>query len=471
MKALSGPSLPRAGEIALDLPVLAFAIALSIVAALAVAAFPARRPAEERLPDLAGARGASASSGTHRAQGWLLAVQAAMTALLLAGLALFARSFLRVLDVEPGFRAQGVLAMDLFPPSAGTDAEKVRRAEFLDRLLAQMSSIPGVRQAGAVGSLPLGSEMHNGTFLLLEGQKLPATPAEFERLFRDSRMTGQASYCPVTEGYFQVMGIPLLRGRLFDARDGADAPHPALISNALARSRFAGRDPIGQRIEFGNMDGDVRVLTVVGVVGDVRPRSLEAPPEPMIYVNFRQRPQAAVALTTVLRIDGNPASVAAAARAAVRALDPTLPPQFRPLDRVVAESLIARRFSLALLAIFGALALALSTAGIASVTAFVVARRRPELGIRLALGAKSSDLLQLLVARQLRIIGAGAAAGLFTAALLAQALRAQLYGVPPSDPWSFAAGAALLLAVGLVACAVPAMQIGRIDPTEAFRTE
>jgi predicted permease len=314
--------------------------------------------------------------------------------------------------------------------------------------------------------------MADGTFLLMEANEPPPKDIpEFALRMRDRDRTGQANYCPVTAGYFKTMGIPLLRGRLFDERDGKDAPHVALISAALARRTFANRDPIGQKIEFGNMDGDLRLLTVVGVVGDVRTGSLEAPPERLIYVSFLQRPQNAFALTAVLRVNGNPAAVASAARGVIREIDPTLPPRLRPLDEVVSSSLAARRFSLTLLALFGALALALAAAGIASVTAFAVARRRPELGIRLALGAKPSDLFRLLISRHVRIIAAGTGAGLAAAALLARLLKSQLYGVPSFDPWSFAASTILLLAIGLAACAGPARQASRIDPTEALRSE
>lgn len=361
--------------------------------------------------------------------------------------------------------------MDLFPPSVETDAEKAGRVDMTDRLLARLSAIPGVERVAAVGSLPLGSDMANGTFIFLEGDPAPRTIPEFARLARDPNRTADASYCPVTSGYFKAMGIPLLRGHFFDERDGPDAPHVAVISAALARQAFANRNPIGQRIEFGNMDGDMRPLTVVGVVGDVHSRSLEAPPERLIYVNLAQRPQGAFGLTSVLRINGNPAAIASAARAAIGTIDPTLPPRFRALDEVVSNSLAARRFSLTLLALFGALALLLAAAGIASVTAFAVARRRPELGIRLALGAKPSDLFRLLISRHVRIIAAGTAVGLAAAAFFARLLKSQLYGVPPLDPWSFAASTVLLLSIGLAACAGPARQASRIDPTEALRAE
>jgi len=354
--------------------------------------------------------------------------------------------------------------MDVFPADARKEEEKARLSAFLDRLLEKLSAIPGVERAAAVGSLPLGSDIANGTLLVLEpGQPIPASIKDFVALFRDPEHTAVANYCAATAGYFPAMKIPLVSGRFFDERDGPEGQQVAVISKSLADRRWPGRDPLGASIEFGNMDGDLRPLTVVGVVADVRQSSLEAPPYPTVYVSFRQRPQAAFALTAVMRIAGNPASVIAAARTALHELDPTLPPRFRALNQVVADSLAARRFSLTLLAFFGGLALLLATAGIAGVTAFAVARRRPELGIRLALGATPGEVL--------RVVAIGAAIGLVAAALAARLLSSQLYGVTTSDPWSFAASAGLLLALGCLACAVPARQVTRIDPTEALRSQ
>ena len=470
IKSLSGESLPRAAEIAVDAPVLGFGLALCLAAALGVAVAASRRSPEGRYRDLAAGRSGQAAAGS-RAQSALLGVQAAVTALLLAGLALFARSFLRVLDVQPGFRTESVIAMDLFPDFPQDEPDKARRIAMLDALHERLSRIPGVARVGAVGGLPLASGLADGTFVLLGPNDAVPSIADFERLIRNPERAGVASYGAVTGTYFEVMGIPVIRGRVFDERDVRSGSHVAVISQALARRRFADRDPIGQRIEFGNMDGDLQPLTVVGVVGDVRQNSLEDALEPILYVNLRQRPQKTPTLTTVLRVDGDPAAVMVSAREVVRSIDPALPPRFRRVEQVVSESLAARRFSLTLLALFGSLALLLATSGIASVTAFAVARRRPELGIRLALGARPSELLRLVVARHLGIIVAGGTVGLAVALVLARLLRSQLFGVAPSDPWSFAAALAVLGVVGLIACAVPARQVIRIDPNEALRAE
>ncbi len=470
IKALSAESLPRVAEVSVDAPVFVFAIALCLVAALAVAAIASRRSPEGRYRDLVAGRSGQAG-GSFRAQGVLLAAQAAMTALLLAGLALFARSFLRALDVAPGFRTESIVAMDVFPDFPGTEQAKAKRIAMIDRLQERLTAIPGVESVGAVGGLPLASGIPDGTFLLLGPQDPTPSLDDFGRLMRVPERTGQASYGVVTSGYFETMGIPLKRGRLFETRDAREGTHVALISETLARRRFADRDPIGQRLEFGNMDGDMQPLTIVGIVGDVRQSSLEAPPEPVIYVHLRQRPQKTFPLTWVLRVGGDPAAATASARAVLRDIDPTLPPRFRLVDQIVAESLAARRFSLTLLAVFGSLALLLAASGIASVTAFAVARRRAELGIRLALGARPSDLMRLVLSRHLRLVAIGGLVGLAMALGLARLLRSQLFGVAPSDPWSFAASLGVLGLVALIACAVPARRVSRIDPNEALRAE
>ena len=470
IRRLSGDALPRVAEIAIDTPVFFFAAALCLVIAFTTAMAASRRSPEGRQQDLAAGRSGSAA-GRMRSQGLLLGVQAAVTALLLAGLSLFARSFLRILDVQPGFRTRSVVAMDLFPDYPRSEADKAKRIAQLDALQERLSRIPGVERSGAVGGLPLSSGLADGTFVLLGPNDPIPTIEDFERLIRNPDRAGQASYGAVSGDYFEAMGIPLKHGRAFERSDMRDGTHVAVMSETLARRRFADRDPIGQRIEFGNMDGDLQPLTVVGIVGDVRQNSLEDAPEPILYVNLRQRPQKTPMLTMVLRVDGDPAPVMTAARAVVREIDPTLPPRFRMVEQIVSESLAARRFSLTLLTFFGALALLLATGGIASVTAFAVARRRTELGIRLALGARPSDLLRLVVSGHLRIIVLGGAAGLAAALVLARLLRSQLFGVAPSDPWSFAAALAVLGAVGLIACAVPARQVVRIHPNEALRAE
>jgi MacB-like periplasmic core domain len=205
-----------------------------------------------------------------------------------------------------------------------------------------------------------------------------------------------SDYVVASEGYFAALGIPLLRGRLFDERDIIDAPHVAPISQSLAAERWPNEDPIGRTIEFGNMDGDLRLLTIVGVVGDIRDHSLEAAPRPTICVNYRQRPQSAWSFTVVLFASGSPDSVFAAARAALRDLDPNIPRRFRTLSQVYSASLEARRFSLTLIGVFSVAALLLALAGIYGVISYSVAQRTHEIGVRKALGASTREVLRMI---------------------------------------------------------------------------
>ncbi|HET7452452.1 MAG TPA: ABC transporter permease, partial [Thermoanaerobaculia bacterium] len=342
--------LPRAGEIAVDAPVIAAAVFLSFLAAAALAVATAWSEFGSRLADVLRGNQSTGDRRTRRAQRFLSAGQLATTAALLAGVALLGRSLMKLLDVPLGFEPNGVLTMTLFLPEADTlylpDANaaefRARQRAQIGRLLDRLGTIPGVERAAATDSLPLGEGFPDGTFLLLAPGQTLASIADFERLFRDPARTGTADYAVASAGYFPAMRIPLRRGRLFDARDTAGGAHVAVISETLARRRFADRDPIGQAIEFGNMDGDLTPMTIVGVVGDVRPQRLEDPPEPIIYANLAQRQKTSV-VTVVLRSSGDPLLLADAARRAVRELDPTIPVTIRTMNEVIGASVASRR--------------------------------------------------------------------------------------------------------------------------------
>jgi len=266
------------------------------------------------------------------------------------------------------------------------------------------------------------------------------------------------------------MGIPLLRGRLFDARDSAGAPHVAVISETLARRRFADRDPIGQTIEFGNMDGDPTPMTIVGVVGDVRPQRLEDPPEAIIYANLGQRQKGSV-VTAVLHSTGDPLLLADAARRAVRDLDPTVPVTIRTMNEVIGASVASRRLALLLLSLFSAAALVLACTGLAGITAYAIAQRNREMGIRAALGARPAALLGLLFSEQSRLVAAGIAAGMAIAVVLGALARALLFGITAADPVSLASAAAVLAAAAFVAIVIPSLRLLRLPAAEALRQD
>ncbi len=306
-------------------------------------------------------------------------------------------------------------------------------------------------------------------------EKDPALLADFtkffDEIFKDREHTGDADYCVAMDGFFTALGIPLLSGRLFDEGDTADSLPVAVISRSVAQEKWPNRNPIGQTIEFGNMDGDARLLTVVGVVQDIRDHSLESPARPTIYVNYRQRPQAAQQVAVVMLASGKPDSIYAAAREIVRETDPNIPPTFGSLSKTFTESFAARRFSLVLIGIFSAAALLLAVAGIYGVTSYAVAQRTREIGVRMALGATAKEVL-IMVLGQGALTGAiGVAVGTLGSLVLTRWLRSQLFGVSTTDPATFLGVAFLLLLVTLVACWIPGRKATHIDPIEALRYE
>jgi putative ABC transport system permease protein len=493
---IAPPNTPRLEGVGVNLPVLFFTLGLSILVAAALGTFTALRATSgDMQANLAeGGRAQSNARGSQRLGQMIIAGQLAMTMLLLVGAGLLGRSLLRVLSVDPGFRTEQVVTMDLaLPPAPGS--ARVQRVQFLSTLFDRLRALPGVSQAGGTSSLPLGAANHSdGTFVEVNPQQLPPkvkdliersahTDVEqldhqrlkeltdfFEDLFHDREHSGDADYAVASEGYFRTLGIPLIRGRLFDARDTADAPHVALISESVARQKWPGQDPIGKIIEFGNMDGDLRLLTVVGVLGDVRAENLEAPPQPTIYVNYRQRPQRGE-FSVVMRTAADPAATLAAARKILAELDPTIPPRLNTFTEVFSASLHTRRFNLILVGIFASSALMLAMAGIYGVLAYSVARRTREIGVRMALGASAGNVRGLVLGQAMVTALTGVAAGILGAFILTRVMRSLLFEISPSDPLTFAGVALLLLLVAALAAYLPARRATRVDPTIALRYE
>jgi putative ABC transport system permease protein len=469
--ALAPPELPRLESVSVSLPVLGFALLVSTVVAGGLGAFTAARATAVRVSEtlVHGGRGQAGSAGAQRVGRVIVAAQIAITLVLAVGAGLFARSLVKVLEVDPGFRVEQVLTMDVALPWRDDPAAKAGQARFFADLLDRLGRVPGVRLAGATGGLPMDGGHPDGLFLVMGSASGPVTPELLERLFQQKERLGSADFCPATASYFRVLGIPLVRGRLFDEHDGPDSPHVAVISDSLAKTRWPGQDPIGQAIEFGNMDGDLRLITIVGVVGDTHEYGLESPPRPTVYVNLlqRPRPQASVALHTL----GDPGPIVSAARAVVQQLDPEVPVRFRTLSQVVSATLGSRRFNAILVGCFGLTALVLATSGVFGVMAYSVSRRTREIGVRLALGAARSDVSGMILRQGLRTILAGVAVGALIALALTRTLRSLLFGVSATDPLTFAAVALALVGAALVACYVPARRATRVDPIEALRCD
>ncbi|MGH7541409.1 MAG: FtsX-like permease family protein, partial [Gemmatimonadota bacterium] len=326
--------------------------------------------------------------------------------------------------------------------------------------------------AGGVDAFPLSGGGADGTFLILNDPREVQDFDDWGRLARDASRTGYAEWRIAHADYFRAMEIPILRGRGFEQSDGPEAPHVALISESLARTRWPDEDPIGKLINFGNMDGDLRAMRIVGVVGDIRERSLAGEPRPTLYGNARQRTGGLGGpFSVAVRGPAEPAAVIAAARRIVRDLDPTVPVRFRTLESVFSDSLADRRFSLLLLGVFGLTALLVAAAGLYGLISFLVAQQTREVGIRMALGAQTRDVLELVVGQGAALAGIGIACGLLAAFGLTRFLSGMLYDVPAVDPATFGGIALLLAVVALLACYLPARRAARVDPVVALRAE
>jgi len=333
-------------------------------------------------------------------------------------------------------------------------AEEERQRLFQEQLIDQLGHLPGVSAVGTINLLPLRGDGSDGTFLIDNnpGRK------------------GAANFRLASAGYFAAMEIPVLRGRTFDRSDQPNTPPAALISASMAGKYWPNENPIGQTIQFGNMDGDLRLLHVVGVVGDVHDRGVDADTSPTVYANSLQRPPSS-SMSVVVRAQVDPAALVASMRQVVRSLDSQLPANFKTLDQVFASSLDQRRFSLVIFVVFGMVALLLSALGIYGVTSYAVAQRTQEIGIRMALGARMSDVLKLVLKNGMSLALIGAALGVAGAFAATRVMSSLLFGVAPTDLTTFTAVVVVLVVVALLACYIPARRATKVDPLVALRYE
>ncbi len=492
--ALAPNDLPRLENVSMNSAVLLFSLGIVLLVSLGMGLFTAlrsiSRDAHTSLNE--GIRAGTGNLSKQRIGRLIAAGQLAMALVLLVGATLLGRSLLRVLSMNPGFRTQEIVTMDLALPY---DADMTSRVEFLSGLLAKLSDIPGVTQVGGISDLPLaGSGYSDGYYLPMNAGEIsahmqdlfersatasidkdPALFTElsslFDQLFRDKSHLGDADFVVASGGYFKSLDIPLLQGRAFDDRDTADSPPVALISQSLANEKWPNEDPIGHTLEFGNMDGDARLLTIVGVVGDVRDHSLEAVPFPTVYVDYRQRPRKTWSFAFVMRTSNKPDAVFAAARGILHDLDPTIPPHFRTFPQVYSASVGARQFSVTLVAIFSLVALLLALAGIYGVFSYFVAQRTREIGVRMALGATTPKVVGMILQQGTFTAAIGIVAGLLGSFAVSRWLQSQLFELSPTDPSTLLGVSLLLVLISLVACCVPALRASRIDPVIALRCE
>ena len=470
--ALAPNNLPRLDSVSISIPVLVFAFLLSTAVAAGLGAFTAARATSGDLGRGLGegGRGQAGSRGSQRVGRIIVAAQIAITLVLVVGAGLLGRSLMKVLEVNPGFRVDKIVTMDVSLPWADDSRAKAGQAAFFSTLIGRLKQVPGVRAVGAASGLPMvDGGLPDGMFLLMAPNEVPATTDGLLAMFQQKERLGKADFCAATDGYFQALGIPVLRGRIFDERDGANSPHVAVISESLARVRWPDQDPIGHTIEFGNMDGDLRLLTIVGIVGDTHEYGLDAPPRPTVYVNLFQRPRAAISLTMLS--DADTGSVTSAARRILQDLNPEIPARFQTLSQVYSDSLGSRRFNVILIGFFGITALLLATAGVFGVMAYSVSRRTREIGVRAALGAGRRDILRMILGQGLRTTVLGVAIGIAGSLALTRTVESLLFGVTATDPLTLGGVTLLLVGAALLACYIPARRAARVDPMVALRQE
>jgi len=469
--ALAPSTLPRLENVSVSMSVLLFSLLLSTAVALGLGAFTAARATRGDLREglAEGGRGQAGSRGSQRVGRAIVATQIAITLILVIGAGLVGRSLMKVIEVNPGFRVDKILAMDVSLPWVEEPKAKIAQGMFFSNLIERLRRIPGVRKVGAASALPMTGGLPDGMFLLMTQNEVPKSMEGFESLFNQKERLGNADFCVATDGYFQALGVPLIRGRMFDERDGANAPHVAVISESLARDRWPHENPIGHTIQFGNMDGDLRLLTIVGVVGDTHEYGLDEPARPTVYVNLFQRPRPEMTITMLS--DADTGAVSSAAREVLQSLDPEVPAKFQTFQQVYSASLGSRKFNVILIGFFGITALLLATAGVFGAMAYSVSRRTREFGVRAALGATSQDVLRMVVGQGMRTILIGLSIGIVGSFALTRTVSSLLFGVTSTDPVTFGAVTLLLVTVALVACYIPAKRATNVDPMVALRYE
>ena len=458
--ALNPDALPQGPEIGIDGRVLAFTFAVAILTGLLCGLVPAFSALGGRLYDALkeGGRGMAAGNRGKVMRNVLVLVEVAIALVLLVGAGLLIRSFNQLQQVDPGFKPEGVLTMNVaLPPSKYPDPP--RQAIFVWNLLERLRAVSGVEHAATIFPLPLGGE---GFVLAYAVQGRPAPPPNQE-LSSHVRV--------ISPDYFQAAGVTLLQGRVFTPQDDYRTAPVVIVNRKMAESVWPGESPLEKRITFDDPSNpEARWMTVVGVVADVRHAGLGQDTTSEAYWPHFQNPQSA--LTVMVRTKGDPQSLVGPVRDAIKEIDPEQPvDQVRTLEDVVSSALSESRFRTVLLAIFAAVALVLASVGVYGVISYSVAQRTHEIGVRMALGARRGEVLGMVVRQGMALVAIGVAVGLAGAWVLSRYLSSQVYEVSTTDPLTFILVPVVLLAVALVANLLPARRATRVDPLEALRYE
>ncbi len=456
LRAVVAERLPiqRLEMVGIDTSVLLFTVVASLLCGLVFGVVPALTASGTSLTDSLkeGGRSGSGSRG-NRMRGAFVVVEVALALVLLVGAGLLLRSFMRLLDQRPGFDSTRIVTMRLSLPGARYDAGQ--RSQFLTRFFQQVDALPGVESSGAISFLPL-TGLGAATRMEIVGQPKPPTGQE---PVTDVRV--------ITHDYLGTMGVPLLKGRLFNEQDAADAKGRVVINETMARRHWPNEDPIGRRVRISWDDLEDEVI---GVVGDVKHSGLDAEPRAMTYWPYARN--AYGTMTVTVRTAGDTSRVVSSIVGLVRQLDPELVvANVKTMDEVVSNSVAQRRLTMLLLTIFAATALLLAAVGIYGVIAYNVTQRTQEIGIRMALGAQRSDVLGMVVRQALLLVVAGIVLGGAGALLLTRLMEGLLFQVKPGDPITFIVVSSVLAAVALLASYIPGRRATRVDPVIALRAE
>jgi putative ABC transport system permease protein len=456
--ALSPPNSPRFDEIRPDTRVFLFTLTLAVITGLVFGVAPALQASRinlnERLKE--GGRSSGAGSGHNRMRSLMLVSEVALSFVLLVGAGLLIKSFMRLREVSTGFNPANVLSVRISLPGAKYPQGEPR-VQMLRQTVAHISSLPGVRTAGAVLSLPLSGDTFNvGRAYIREGR--PATPEE----------SGNAAYLVTTPDYFRTLEIPLLAGRVYTDQDTEQAPKVVIVNESLARQLWPGESPVGKRITIWRDEKFAR--EIVGVVGDTKP-SLAEEAGPQMYVPYAQDSNW-TGMSLVIRTNNDPAGLTSAVRSEIRSLDKGIPVyNVKTMNDVLATSVGPRRTPMLLLSAFAGVALLLALIGIYGVTAYHVTQRTHEIGIRMALGAQMSDVVKLVLKGGMALALIGTGLGLVGAFALTRLMSGLLFGVQPTDKLTFVVVSLCLLATALAACYLPARKATKVDPLVALRYE
>jgi putative ABC transport system permease protein len=466
------------GLTAPDWRVLGFTLTVSILTALLFGLFPALQMT--RIDILSamkeGGRTSMQGSGRSRLRSGLVVAQVALALVLLVGTGLLVRSLYRILGEDPGFRTSGILTLQVTIPGGFAQNCSLKTVLKFEEMVRQVEQQPGVLAAGSVSYLPMTGENSNAD-IQPEGYITPPSGA-----------MPNADYHGASPGYFSAMGIPLLKGRLYSASDGVipesvgggylegllkwfrSTPFVCVVSQEMARRFWQGQDPIGKRFRFGPPSLQGPWVTVLGVVGNSRPRGLDQAPPPEFYFSPWQRPFEEQAI--VVRTSGDPASLVKDVRARILSVDRNvILARAKTMEQIVRDTTTWERANLRLMGGFAALALLLATVGIYGVMAYSVNQRQREFGIRMALGASPAGLLRLVVGQGARLAGMGVALGVLVSLALSRVMTSLLYGTRPTDPLTYTMVSLLMLTIAVLAAALPARRAAQVDPMITLRSE